>query len=196
MNTTASFDWSNIVLLAYYVLVITYNVYIETISNSFDEKNRYLTGRLVWLSVLPIFGVIWMYIFNHAVNKSIEKEIQEHQLNYRFLGVTGTLFPTLLLGLFSLYSVLELIYVPAEHTDSGLWAELFLFFMYLSFAFWIIYIAEIVCYIKFISNTTTVNYISIAIWVLSLIAASIILYFTYSYFSELSALREYERGLN
>lgn len=196
MESNETFNWSNLILLTYYIVLIVYNIYMETVSNTIQEKNRIITGRLVWLSVLPIFGVIWMYIFNNAINKSIDKEIQEHQLDYKFLGVTGTLFPNLLLGLMTLYSVLELIYVPTEHTDSGLWAELFLFFAYLSFAFWLIYIAEVVSFIKHIKNELATDYIARTVWILTTFALLFIAYFVFNYFSELNALNDYERGLN
>lgn len=179
------------------VLIIRHNLLLMKTMNNISETNRYLSGNYVWLNLIPIFNIFWILIFNSALNKSIEAEIKHKKINYRFLGITGILFPLVTYGTFLSYLILE---ISGVVNDSESLSELTLFtFIFSLMAIvwgWLFYTAEVASFNKMNTVYEETNYVRMALYTIVIISVLLTLFLSYNYWENYTAQQKYERSLN
>jgi hypothetical protein len=179
------------------VLIIRHNLLLVKTMNNITESNRYMSGNYVWLNLIPIFNIFWILIFNSALNKSIEAEIKHKKINYRFLGITGILFPLVTYGTFLSYLILE---ISGVVNDSESISELtlitFIFSLMAIVWGWLYYTAEIASFNKMNTVAEETNYVRIALYTIVIISVLLTLFLSYNYWENYTAQQQYERSLN
>jgi hypothetical protein len=179
------------------ILIIRHNLLLKNTMNNITESNRHISGNLVWLNMIPIFNIFWIIIFNSALNKSIEAEIQHKQINFRFLGITGILFPFVIYGTLLSYIVLEISGITnSSESISELTLITVIFSAMAIFWGWLYYIAEIASFNKMNTESEETNYRKIAVYIIVIVSVLLTLVLSYNYWNNYTIQQDYERSQN
>jgi hypothetical protein len=147
--------------------------------------------------MIPIFNIFWIIIFNSSLNKSIEAEIKHKQLNFRFLGITGKLYPFVIYGTLLLYIVLE---ISGITNSSEAISELTLITVISSAMAiiwgWLYYFVEIASFNKMNTESEETNYRKIAVYIIVIVSVLLTLLLSYNYWNNYMIQQEFERSQN
>jgi hypothetical protein len=135
-----------LLILAVLAVNIWYYISLQTAMDAISQRNRSMSGGLVWLNIIPVFGFIWAFVFNSALKKSYEVEFKELGVNERVSLVSGILYPAfnLLFVIFN-YTVPYLMYGTYDFQylyysrDGLLIIVLAIIFLLANLVFWIIF---------------------------------------------------------
>jgi hypothetical protein len=155
-----------------------------------------MSGNYIWLNLIPIFNIFWIIIFNSALNKSIEAEIRQKEINFKFLGITGILYPMVIYATFLAGLVIE---ISGVFNDSESISELtFITFVFSLMAIvwsWLFYTAEIAAFNKMNIDGLETNYRKFAVYLIVIISILLVLFFSYDYWGFLFEIEDgIERG--
>ena len=64
------------------------NIIKISVFNSIKEENRRINRFLIWFNLLPFVNLILPYIYNSALNESVNKEIEDSGDKTSFLSST------------------------------------------------------------------------------------------------------------
>ena len=135
-----------LIILSVIVLNIWYYISLQTAMDEVSQRNRSMSGGLVWLNIIPVFGFIWAFVFNSALNNSYKSEFKELGVNEHPSLVSGILYPAfnLLFVIFN-YTVPYLMYGTFDfqylyYSRDGLSIiVLAIIFLIANLVFWIIF---------------------------------------------------------
>jgi len=179
------------------ILIIRHNLLLKNTMDNISESNRHISGNLVWLNMIPIFNIFWIIIFNSALNKSIEAEIQHKQLNFRFIGITGILFPLVIYGTFLSYIVLEISGITNSSESISELTLITVIFSAMAIIWgWLYYVVEIASFNKMNTESEETNYRKIAVYIIVIVSVLLTLVLSYNYWNNYTIQQEYERSLN
>lgn len=60
------------------ILIVAATFYLKAISKLFQTisvPNRKMNPRLIWLTLIPVFNIVWHFILFHKITQSIEAEL-------------------------------------------------------------------------------------------------------------------------
>lgn len=104
---------SLVILLTLAILTINiwYYISLQTAMDTISQRNRSMSGGLVWLNIIPIFGYVWAFVFNSAVKNSFKKEFKELGIKQHASLISGMIYPgfTILFTIF-IYAVPYVLY--------------------------------------------------------------------------------------
>lgn len=80
---------------ALFGLYIWFLVSLQLAMNSVSFENRKMEGALVWLNLIPLFNLIWSFIFNIAIRDSYKKEFLAKGIDSEVSVFSGILYPIL-----------------------------------------------------------------------------------------------------
>lgn len=184
-------------LVVIVILLIRHNLLLNNTMNNITESNRHISGNLVWLNMIPIFNIFWIIIFNSALNKSIEAEIQHKQLNFRFIGITGILYPLVIYGTFLSYIVLEISGITNSSESISELTLITVIFSAMAIIWgWLYYVVEIASFNKMNTESEETNYRKIAVYIIVIVSVLLTLVLSYNYWNNYTIQQEYERSLN
>jgi hypothetical protein len=165
------------------IFVVKHNSLFRKTMDNISESNRYMSGTYIWLNLIPIFNIFWIIIYNYALNKSINAEIREKKLNFRFLGITGILYPAVTYAMLLAFIIIAISGV--NNFDKSISELIFITLLFSGMAVvwgWLFYIAEIASFNKMNTKgevkkiVSTVLYIIITVSFILLMAS----YYIYS----------------
>lgn len=81
--------------IALFALYIWFLVNLQLAMNAVSFENRKMEGALVWLNLIPLFNLIWSFIFNIAIRDSYKKEFLAKGIDYEVSVVSGIIYPIL-----------------------------------------------------------------------------------------------------
>jgi len=179
------------------VLIVSHNLLLSRTMNNISEPNRHMSGNLIWLNLIPIFNIFWMIIFNSALNKSIESEIYQKKINFRFIGITGILYPIIIYGTFLSYIILEISGITnSSESISELTLITVIFSGVAIIGSWLYYIAEIASFNKMNIESVETNYRNIAVYIVVIFSVLLILVLSYNYWYNYRIQQIGNPGLN
>jgi hypothetical protein len=82
-----------LLILAILAVNIWYYIFLQTAMDAMSQRNRSMSGGLVWLNIIPVFGFIWAFVFNSALTKAYEAEFKELGVKVHISLVSGILYP-------------------------------------------------------------------------------------------------------
>lgn len=179
------------------ILIIRHNLLLKNTMDNISESNRHISGKLVWLNMIPIFNIFWIIIFNSALNKSIEAEIKHKQLNFRFLGITGILYPFVIYVTLLSYIILEISGITnSSESISELTLITVLFSAMAIIWGWLYYVVEIASFNKMNTESEETNYRKIAVYIIVIVSVLLTLVLSYNYWNNYTIQQDYERSQN
>jgi mannose/fructose/N-acetylgalactosamine-specific phosphotransferase system component IIC len=147
--------------------------------------------------MIPIFNIFWIIIFNSALNKSIEAEIQHKQLNFRFLGITGILYPFVIYGTLLSYIVLEISGITNSSESISELTLITVIFSAMAIIWgWLYYFVEIASFNKMNTESEETNYRKIAVYIIVIVSVLLTLVLSYNYWNNYTIQQDYERSQN
>ena len=185
-----------VVFVLIIILLIRRNLLFQNTMNNISESNRIMSGNYIWLNLIPIFNIFWMIIFNSALNKSIDAEIRQKEINFKFLGITGILYPLVIYATFLAGLVIEISGVFNDSESiSGLTFITFVFSLMAIVWSWLFYTAEIAAFNKMNIDGLETNYRKFALYIIVIISILLVLFFSYDYWGFLFEIEDgIERG--
>lgn len=166
------------------VLIVSHNLLLSRTMNNISEPNRHMSGNLIWLNLIPIFNIFWMIIFNSALNKSIESEIYQKKINFRFIGITGILYPIIIYGTFLSYIILEISGITnSSESISELTLITVIFSGVAIIGSWLYYTAEIASFNKMNIESVETNYRNITVYIVVIVSVLLTLFLSYNYWN-------------
>jgi hypothetical protein len=115
-----------------------------------DPKNRFIPSWIVWLNILPILNLILPFIFNQAINSSVQAELASRGNNVKFFSFLGTYYPLLLL-----LTIPQFIRIYDTGTIDNM-SETELFYLVLLISslifFWSLYLSELSAMMTFLKS--------------------------------------------
>jgi hypothetical protein len=179
------------------LLLVSHNLLFSRTMNNISEPNRHLSGNLIWLNMIPIFNIFWIIIFNSALNKSIEAEIKHKQLNFRFLGITGILYPFVIYGTLLSYIVLEISGITNSSESISELTLITVIFSVMAIIWgWLYYVVEIASFNKMNTKSEETNYRKIAVYIIVIVSLLLTLVLSYNYWNNYTIQQEFERSQN
>ena len=179
------------------ILIVKHNSLFRKTMDNISESNRYMSGNYIWLNLIPIFNIFWIMIYNYALNKSIKCEIREKKLNFRFLGITGILYPMVTYATFLSYLIIEI--SGGSNFDKSI-SELFfitlLFSGMASIWGWLFYIAEISSFNKMNTKGEATNIVSTVTYIIVIISVVTFVILSYNYWNNYNIKQQYIEGSN
>lgn len=82
-----------LLILAVLAVNIWYYISLQTAMDAISQRNRSMSGGLVWLNIIPVFGFIWAFVFNSALKRAYESEFKELGVREPIPLVSGILYP-------------------------------------------------------------------------------------------------------
>jgi hypothetical protein len=171
------------IFILFLVFFISNNLIKINILSTVSDKNRKINGNLVWINLLPFVNVIFPFLFNQAMNESINSEIDDRGKEIKFFSFYGNLYPILILICIPYY-----IKIYGENSLSVLnEIELFYFISLLIsiLVIWSLYLAELLSvqyYFK--RHKKKGNHTKVLLFLLLILIVAVIVLFIYdSYFS-------------
>jgi len=147
--------------------------------------------------MIPIFNIFWIIIFNSALNKSIEAEIKQKQLNFRFLGITGILYPFVIYGTLLSYIVLEISGITNSSESISELTLITVIFSAMAIIWgWLYYFVEIASFNKMNTESEETNYRKIAVYIIVIVSVLLTLVLSYNYWNNYTIQQDYERSQN
>ena len=197
MLSIFGFSKAMLFLVLIVILIIRHNLLLKNTMDNITESNRHISGNLVWLNMIPIFNIFWIIIFNSALNKSIEAEIQHKQLNFRFLGITGILYPFVICGTLLSYIVLEISGITNSSESISELTLITVIFSSMAIIWgWLYYFVEIASFNKMNTESEETNYRKIAIYFIVIVSVLLTLVLSYNYWNNYTIQQDYERSQN
>lgn len=95
-----SFDFGlAVVLIARIILLVLFVFFLLNLQRTLEAvsfHNRQIAPGLVWLNLIPVFNLVWPFILNVKISRSIRRELEERQGpsdydNYAF--ISGLVYP-------------------------------------------------------------------------------------------------------
>lgn len=132
------------------IFFLANNIIKISIFNSIKEENRRINRFLIWFNLLPFVNLILPYIYNSALNESVNREIEDSVNKTSFLSSTGILYPILILICVPYY-----INISSNGSLEALneLELIFFIFIIISILFlWSLYLSEILSVISFFNK--------------------------------------------
>lgn len=184
-------------LTAIVFIIVKHNMLFQKTMDNISGENRQIPGKYIWLNLIPIFNIFWILIFNCALNKSIDAEIRQKGMNYRFFGIGGVLYPLMFYIVFSFYLIVDFIgTINYNELNSEITLITLIFSVMTIIWGWLYYIAEITSFNKMNTESEDSNYKKIAINIIVIVSVLLTLVLSYNYWRNYTAQQEYERSLN
>jgi len=76
-------------------IYIWFMINLQTAMNTVSLQNRKMDGGLVWLNLIPIFNLVWGFVFNVALRNSYRKEFESKGIREHVSLASGIIYPTL-----------------------------------------------------------------------------------------------------
>lgn len=79
-------------------LFVLFHLTLQRTMDAVSEKNRQMSGGSVWLNLIPVFNLVFPFIFNNALKNSIELEYFDRKITKPVsLGSGVVLYPLMIL---------------------------------------------------------------------------------------------------
>lgn len=72
---------------------IWFNISVANAVNKISKANRKLDGGMIWLNLIPLFNLVWPFIYNNALKESFTKEFKDKKINSEISLVSGIVYP-------------------------------------------------------------------------------------------------------
>lgn len=171
------------IIILFFTFYIANIVIKINILSAVSENNRKIHANLVLVNLLPFINIIFPFLFNHALNESINSEIEERAKKIKFFSFYGNLYPILIL-----VSIPYYIKIYGEKPLDVLnELELFYFiFLIISImVIWSLYLAELLSVIYYFNHNTKGKHSKVFLLLLLILLILVIILFIYnSYFSD------------
>ncbi len=122
-----------LILIASLAVNIWYYISLQTAMDAISARNRSMSGGLVWLTIIPIFGLIWSFIFNSAIKNSYSNEFKDLGIRERVSLVSGIIYPAMTLLFTLLNYVLPILFFGTYDYRFYYYSDEGLFFMVMAF---------------------------------------------------------------
>ncbi len=137
-----------IILISLSTLAINiwYYISLQTAMDAVSIRNRSMSGGLIWLNIIPIFGFIWPFIFNSAIKHSYLNEFKDLGIKDNVSLVSGIIYPVMILLFTLLNYVIPLLVFGSYDYRFYVYSDEGILFIILAFA---TLIASLVLWIVF-----------------------------------------------
>lgn len=74
----ALFLMAFIVLLIVYTILVLFCMSLQNTLKEVDAHNREVEPGKVWLNLIPLFNIVWPFILNPKISRSIKNQLEEN----------------------------------------------------------------------------------------------------------------------
>jgi uncharacterized membrane protein YecN with MAPEG domain len=109
---------TGVLLVAFMIPWILFLVTLQGTMNAIDPATRPVPGALVWLSLLPLVGVIWLMVYNILLASAVDKEMEKRGNPDRSIGMAiayVALMAVMVIPLLNLLAMIPLLIIWIMH---------------------------------------------------------------------------------